>query len=398
MYGYDVPDEILKARHKNWRKTFIKMFNDHNRPSGKEPYDWLHEGRYPDPSETGQPGPWDPWRQPQSWEEVLQLLTAHPTWVPTKKWTPPTERKMGDPPIPNWAWKMHEAMWTIKNQPRGHMETTSSVDGGFGEVFTVTDYGKFGDTIMKINPYTGESAGHVPKRWEHVKQSRYYGKDTPEDLKKEKHERYGVVGVHRADEPRVKRVGTIEGDHGEFKGRHISGWTPYAIPVEVGGDEDPGKGPWTVKGRKGQWITSKKRMVEAYHDWAVQKESEPTPDPDQTPEQPTTHHQSEWNPYTPHTTAEMTDVQRYMYLQHGKVVDAAGVSQSDFPDFAYTASGSLALREDVALQKRLNLPEHVRAVMSSSGVVHTVFDQTEIPKYIGMHDVVQPPQKTVLIH
>ena len=376
------------------------MFNDHNRPSGKEPYDWLHEGRYPDPSETGQPGPWDPWRQPQSWEEVLQLLTAHPTWVPTKKWTPPTERKMGDPPIPNWAWKMHEAMWTIKNQPRGHMETTSSVDGGFGEVFTVTDYGKFGDTIMKINPYTGESAGHVPKRWEHVKQSRYYGKDTPEDLKKEKHERYGVVGVHRADEPRVKRVGTIEGDHGEFKGRHISGWTPYAIPVEVGGDEDPGKGPWTVKGRKGQWITSKKRMVEAYHDWAVQEESEPTPDPDtptQDPDRPKPKKPSSSGDYTLQSTAGMTSFQKYMFEQHGQIVGSAP-DLSRFPDIAFTSSGDVALYGDPELEKRRGLPASVRAVQSRNGVIHEVFDpRMEVPKFIGTHDVETPLQENVLV-
>ena len=129
---------------------------------------------------------------------------------------------------------------------------------------------------------------------------------------------------------------------------------------------------------------------------------EPDPvDPDPvvpTPDQPTTHHQREWQPYSPQTTSGWTEYQRYMYEQHGNIVEVGG-TPSNYSEFAFTSSGEVALYGDPELEKRLGLPEHVRAVMSQNNVVHTTFDHTiEIPKYIGMHDVNPAHEESVLIH
>ena len=157
-------------------------------------------------------------------------------------------------------------------------------------------------------------------------------------------------------------------------------------------------------------------MTDAYRAWARAQDDEPDepavvpapvvpapvvpapvvpaadPDKVQKPEAPS----RPSGDYTLPTTAGMTDIQEYMFEQHGKIWDERWDS---FPNIAYTSSRELALYGDTELEKRLGLPASVRAVQSSNGVLHEIFDpRMEVPKFTGTHDVETPHQDTILVH
>ena len=101
---------------------------------------------------------------------------------------------------------------------------------------------------------------------------------------------------------------------------------------------------------------------------------------------------------TPQTLAGMTPFQAYMYEQHGKTV-GTDANEEDYPNIAFTQAGKLALYGDDALEKRLNLPEQIKAIQTSNGIIHEVFDPSvQMPKFIGTHDVDQPHQELILVH
>ena len=102
--------------------------------------------------------------------------------------------------------------------------------------------------------------------------------------------------------------------------------------------------------------------------------------------------------YVVDTLAGMTKFQQYMHLQHGRDVNPL-IRQQDYPNMAFTASGKLALYGDDELEKRLNLPPNIRAAQTQNGVIHQVFDASLVmPKFVGMHDVSEPHQESVMVH
>ena len=91
---------------------------------------------------------------------------------------------------------------------------------------------------------------------------------------------------------------------------------------------------------------------------------------------------------SPEPTVEqhLTELQEYTQDEHG-IIPGVEVTPENYPWLAFTADGKPALYEDPALEEKLGLPDHVKAIQQQNGVVHTAWMPNMIkPAFAGTLD------------
>jgi hypothetical protein len=77
------------------------------------------------------------------------------------------------------------------------------------------------------------------------------------------------------------------------------------------------------------------------------------------------------------------DVEAYLREEHNVEIDFNNITPDAFPYLAFTAAGMPALYGDPSLEMKLGLPDNVRAVQASNGVIHSVWTPPGLSS--GMH-------------
>jgi hypothetical protein len=67
------------------------------------------------------------------------------------------------------------------------------------------------------------------------------------------------------------------------------------------------------------------------------------------------------------------DVERYLREEHNVEIDFDNITPESFPFLAFTSGGVPALYGDPDLETKLGLPDNIRAVQASNGVIHSVW-------------------------
>jgi len=75
----------------------------------------------------------------------------------------------------------------------------------------------------------------------------------------------------------------------------------------------------------------------------------------------------------PEPDVHLTDLQEYLQEEHVSQFTTEQVTQERFPWLAFGASGKPTLQSDPELEAKLGLPDHIKAVQSQMGVIHTAY-------------------------
>ena len=82
----------------------------------------------------------------------------------------------------------------------------------------------------------------------------------------------------------------------------------------------------------------------------------------------------------------LTELQEYTMNELG-IIPGREITPENYPWLAFAEDGSPALFEDKALQDKLNLPDHIKAIQQQNGVIHTALMPGELqPAFAGTMD------------
>ena len=89
----------------------------------------------------------------------------------------------------------------------------------------------------------------------------------------------------------------------------------------------------------------------------------------------------------PSLEQHLTDLQEYAKAEHG-IVPHIDVTPENYPWLSFDQDGNPTLFEDVKLEEKLALPDHVKAIQQQNGVIHTAFMPEMLqPAFAGTMEV-----------